>query len=142
MKITRKQLRRIIKEELARALTEDSAGDGELSDSEARDLEALVGDAITDARSDGGDISSQGEDPSNRYVVVNYNPFTTSTGKRRDADIDGHVTYIDKEFDDKEELEATIARGGYWLDDYGDEITGDDANDLQAALDKYKSERG
>jgi len=57
MKITRKQLRRIIKEELARALTEDSAGDGELSDSEARDLEALVGDAITDARSDGGEVS-------------------------------------------------------------------------------------
>jgi len=105
MKITKTQLKQIIKEELSRALIEDS---------------------------------SQGEDP-NPYVVVNYIPLTTSTGKRRDADIDGHVTYIDKEFDDKEELEATIARGGYWFDDYGDEITGDDASDLWAALDKYIS---
>ena len=108
MRITRRDLRRIIKEELSRALTEGripdfgpfdseeeaeyslekrlttplsalkgqglhkddfryekrddvfyvvhdaegSAGDGELSDSEARDLEALVGDATADALSD------------------------------------------------------------------------------------------
>jgi len=114
MKITPRHLRRLIKEELSRALTEGripdlgpfdseeeaedslerrirtpmsalsgqglskddfryekredgfyvvhddegSVGDGKLSDSEARDLEGLVGDATADALSDGGDESS------------------------------------------------------------------------------------
>ena len=129
MRVTRNQLRQIIQEEISRI--NETAGDGKV---DARDADLL--------RKLASDISSQGEDPSNRYVVVNYIPLTTSTGKYLDPDIDGHVTYIDKEFDDKEELEATIARGSYWLDDYGDEITGDDASDLWAALDKYKSERG
>ena len=117
MKITKSQLRRIIKEELSRVLTENripdlgpfgseeeaedslekrlrtpmsalsgmglskddfsyekredgfyvvhdaegSAGDGELSDSEARDLEGLVDDATADALSDGGDESSSSD---------------------------------------------------------------------------------
>jgi len=37
------------------------AGDGDLSDSEARDLEGLVYDATTDALSDGGDESSSSD---------------------------------------------------------------------------------
>ena len=49
MKITKRKLQQIIREELTRVLNE-TVGDGELSDEEAAALRGLVGDAVTDAR--------------------------------------------------------------------------------------------
>jgi len=60
MKITRNQLRRLIREELRRVI-EGEAGDGDLDDKEARQLVGLVDDAVEDALGDeaSGSVMSQ-----------------------------------------------------------------------------------
>ena len=67
MKITRRKLRQIIKEEL---------GDGILSEPEARDLEALADDAVADAL----DIDMGTVNDVMDYIEDHYNSTSHGTG--------------------------------------------------------------
>ena len=84
MKITRKKLRSLIKEEIGRLL-EAKPGDGELEPIEADELLALTGDAVEDALEDD-------EDPGVDLRGIPVTKQSIAMLKRRMRQTTGHIS--------------------------------------------------